>query len=275
MDTLFIELYECLANQIDSNRNDTHRIPEEKEWDDELNKDDCKYHIRQILNSDPEYLEPLYSRMAKCKAIKSRKFDAHVFDGDRDYLATSVWECLNGPCEAGYLGLAFLITFEEDGHDLDESVYIRATENGTFKVYDLKPYREEEYEENSDTTDDTSSWGEFKKENPRAASYIEKWEKSDKDLGKELTKWEKMLWLGRSLAMHDSYPEPTKAEVIKLEQKVIEEYKDDPDFQKYMYINGRGITEYDEEYGDKSWAEINCNVGALRYLLWGEWDLDS
>lgn len=107
----------------------------------------------------------------------------------------------------------------------------------------------------------------------RQKKYIEKWENSDKDLKKELTKWEDMLWLGRSLALSDYYDKKTLKQVAKICDNIISKYKKDPDFQKYMY-SGDDMKE-DDQYGDSYWAEISCNVGALRYLLNGEWNTDS
>lgn len=107
----------------------------------------------------------------------------------------------------------------------------------------------------------------------RQMEYIEKWKNSDKDLKKELTKWGDMLWLGRSLSLVKYYDKETQKRVIKEHNEIIEKYMKDPDFKKYMF-DGDDIKE-DKQYGDSHWAEISCNVGALRYLLSGEWNTDS
>lgn len=272
MDTLFIDFYNNAADQIDSNLNHTHDFTDESDvW--VMSKDDCKREIVKMLNSDPEDLEPLYSRLAKCKASIPRHYMVHVFDGEHDENHFNIGEYLNGKEENGFSGLSILVEFEEGDQELNESVYIRFTDYGEFCIYDLKPCHRVSYEKNSDKIEDTSSWGEFKKNNPREAEYVIKWQNSNKDLDYELEKWSDMLWLGRSLAFHDSYPEEQRKGVLEIERKVIEKYKDDPDFQKYMYDTESGTP--DEEYGDSKWTEINLNTGALRYLCYGEFDLDS
>ena len=107
----------------------------------------------------------------------------------------------------------------------------------------------------------------------RKMKYIEKWKDSNKDLNEELKKWADMLWLGRSLSLIEYYDKETRDGVIKAQNQVINKWNDDSDFNKYMY-SGNDI-HLDEEYGDSHWAEISCNVGALRYLLNGEWNTDS
>ena len=270
MHKLFIKLYEDLCRQIDDNRNNTHNLKEKDEWN--WTKEECKIEIAKILNSDPDKLEPLFSRLAKCEAIETFHYDAHVFDETTDKIFTDVWEFLNGACESGFSGLSFLVQFEDGDESLNESVYIRVSQCGEYYIYDFKPYIIADYSKNDNKIKDTSKYGIFKDTHPGWAEYIEKWKKSEKNLSEELSKWEDMLWLGRSLALSDNYEEPQRTEVKKIENNVITKLKDDPDFRKYMFDNDCGL---DERWGDTNWKEISCNVGALRYLLYGEWDLSS
>ena len=98
--------------------------------------------------------------------------------------------------------------------------------------------------------------------------YVTKWKYSGKDLKKEEKKWGDFLWLGRSLAIHQMIDPGILDEVIKIEQEMIEKYADDPEFLKYMVADS-------DEYVAGGWREINNNVGALRYILFGDWNLDS
>lgn len=271
MHKLFIELYERLSRQIDNNRNNTHNIKDEGSKYD-WTKKDCKIEIAKVLNSNPEKLEPLFSRLAKCAAIETMQYDAHVFDETTDKNFTSIWEYLNGPVENGFSGLSFLVEFNDGCEPLDESVYIRITEDGAYYIFDFKPRAIVDYSKNNSNVKDTSKYGKFKAEHPDLAEYVEKWKMSSKNLEEELSKWADMLWLGRSLAHSDNYEEPTRTAAKKAEIEVINKWKDDKDFKKYMYDDGR---EPDDEWGDNHWKEISCNVGALRYLLYGEWDLSS
>ena len=107
----------------------------------------------------------------------------------------------------------------------------------------------------------------------RKMKYIEKWKDSNKDLNEELKKWADMLWLGRSLSLIEHSDKRTRNKVIKIQKQVVNKWKNDPDFNKYMYSDND--IQPDKEYGDSYWAEISCNVGALRYLLNGEWNTDS
>ena len=125
MHKLFIKLYEDLCRQIDDNRNNTHNLKEKDEWN--WTKEECKIEIAKILNSDPDKLEPLFSRLAKCEAIETFHYDAHVFDETTDKIFTDVWEFLNGACESGFSGLSFLVQFEDGDESLNESVYIRVS----------------------------------------------------------------------------------------------------------------------------------------------------
>ena len=270
MHKLFIKLYEDLCRQIDSNINNTHNLKEENKW--EWTKDDCKTEIAKILNSDPDMLEPLFSRLAKCEAIETMHYEAHVFDETTDKIFTDIWEFLNGAQANGFSGLSFLVEFEDGTESLDESVYVRVSDGGIYYMYDFKPCITADYAKNSDKVKDTSKYGKFKNAHPDLAKYIEKWKKSNKNLSEELSKWENMLWLGRSLAISDNLEETKRTEVKEIEKNVITKLKDDPDFQKYMLNND---AKSDEELGYNRWEEIRCNVGALRYLLWGEWNLDS
>lgn len=270
MHKLFIDLYENLCRQIDDNRNNTHNIKEKDEWG--WSKEDCKIEIAKVLNSEPEKLEPLFSRLAKCEAIETMHYDAHVFDETTDKIFTDIWEYHNGACESGFSGLSFLVQFENGNTTLNESVYVRISDCGEYYLYDFKPCSIIDYKENNDDIIDTSEYGIFKRVHPNWAEYIEKWKKSNKNLSEELSKWEKMLWLGRSLAYSDDYEEPLRTRVKEIEKDVLIKYKDDPDFKRYMFDDD---SEPDEEWGDTNWKEISCNVGALRYLLYGEWDLSS
>lgn len=112
--------------------------------------------------------------------------------------------------------------------------------------------------------------------------YVKKWKHlSKKELDREETKWSDFLWLGRHLYLkfqtttfEDDFKsgDQTRIDIAKgameCEEKVIAKYKDDPDFIRYM-------VDTKSENGDEEWKEITNNVGALRYLLWGEWDLSS
>lgn len=104
--------------------------------------------------------------------------------------------------------------------------------------------------------------------NKMQKEYITKWKDSGKDLEKEEKKWGDFLWLGRSLAIHQMIDPEILDEVIKIEQKMIKKYANDPDFLKYMVADTNNDVAY-------AWREINYNVGALRYILFGDWNLDS
>ena len=97
-------------------------------------------------------------------------------------------------------------------------------------------------------------------------------------LAQECERWSDWLWLGRHYhnkktgVFNDTNIDIAKQayeEAEKLENK----YKDDPDFIEYMCE--RKTAKPDEEFGDTCWREISMNVGALRWLLTGEWFLDS
>lgn len=112
--------------------------------------------------------------------------------------------------------------------------------------------------------------------------YIEYWigmSKGDKEYIKgQEDKWSDFLWLGRHLYLKETgklYDSPSDIinGALKGEKKVMDTYKDDPDFIKYMTNKIPPVP--DEEYGDDHWREVCMNVGALRWILSGEWNLDS
>lgn len=276
MHTLFVELYETLATQIDDNRNNTHSLKDTKDYKWEWNKEDVKHELAKILNSEPSELEPLFSRLAKCAAIPGMYYSAYVFDVTKDRNFTDIYEFLNGS-EGFFTGISFLVEFYYGDSILEESVYVRLSDFGEYYIYDMKPYNKKVYKNNSSKIEDTSKYGIFKKEHPEEAAYIEKWRKSDKDLGLELEKWGDMLWLGRHLHLKlkgdiSKIDPDVWKKALESEETVIDKWKDDEDFRKYMLYNSPLP---DEKYGDTNWKEISCNVGALTYLLEGEWDLSS
>lgn len=111
-------------------------------------------------------------------------------------------------------------------------------------------------------------------------NYVSKWNHlSTEELIKEEKKWSDFLWFGRHLAIKPTflgqYLSSGDADKIKIakgaakdEANIICTYGDDPDFIRCM-INP------ESDHGDKEWEEITNNVGALRYLLSGDWDTDS
>lgn len=111
-------------------------------------------------------------------------------------------------------------------------------------------------------------------------SYVNKWNHLSKDeLIKEETKWGDFLWFGRHLALKSTFlgqylssGEENKIKIAKQaareEANVICTYGDNPDFIR-CFINPLSPN------GDKEWKEVTNNVGALRYLISGDWDTDS
>ena len=109
--------------------------------------------------------------------------------------------------------------------------------------------------------------------------YLKKWDKFTKDeLIAEETRWSDFLWLGRHSALKDTiikeYLNSNDENLIKIamdainvEKHLIEKYQDDNDFIRCLVDV--------EKSGDKEWEEILNNVGSLRYILSGEWCLDS
>ena len=105
--------------------------------------------------------------------------------------------------------------------------------------------------------------------------YIKKWEKYRdqyaKNFGEEVgrkvlitqeRRWSDWLWLGRHLYFKKSgacenWKEEIRNKAFEEEEKMMEKYK------------------YDVDFGRCTWSEIQNNVGALRKILWGEWNTDS
>ena len=95
---------------------------------------------------------------------------------------------------------------------------------------------------------------------------------------KELARWEAWLWLGRHYWSRENHVfDDTPGDIVKQAyieaEKIEKEYENDPEFIEYMCE--RKTAESDEEFGDTCWREISMNVGALRWLLCGDWFLDS
>lgn len=101
--------------------------------------------------------------------------------------------------------------------------------------------------------------------------YLEKWNGyTEEQLRAEKEKWFEFAWLGRHLFLahigdvtKEKYPEAFEAQ-----ERIIRTYRNDRDFI-HCFINP------DSERGDKEWKEIMWNLGSLRFLLYGEWDLDT
>lgn len=116
--------------------------------------------------------------------------------------------------------------------------------------------------------------------------YIKKWnnhrkeytKKFGKDIGSTVLaiqekRWSDWLWLGRHLFLkHSGVFETCNKEIrdraFEEEKKIIKKYEDDADFIRCMLYP-------ETEDGDEEWEEIRCNVGALRKILFGEWNTDS
>lgn len=116
-----------MCRQIDDNRNNTHNLKEKDEWN--WTKEDCKIGIAKILNSDPDKLEPLFSRLAKCEAIETMHYDVHVFDETTDDIFPNICEFHNGTGDSEFSWLSFLVEFYDGDEILNESVYVRVSEN--------------------------------------------------------------------------------------------------------------------------------------------------
>ena len=116
--------------------------------------------------------------------------------------------------------------------------------------------------------------------------YIKKWERYQdqyvKKFGKEVgrnvlitqeRRWSDWLWLGRHLYLKysgdcETWKEEIRNKAFEEEEKIIEKYTYDIDFNRCMI-------DPESENGDEEWNEIRNNVGALRKILWGEWNTDS
>lgn len=134
--------------------------------------------------------------------------------------------------------------------------------------------------------DDTAVYRRFPEKITTQEEYIKKWKnhrkeytkKYGKDIGTTVLaiqekRWSDWLWLGRHLFLkHSGVFETCDKEIrdgaFKAEEEIVRKYENDLDFIRCMSYP-------ESENGDEEWEEIRYNVGALRKILFGEWNTDS